>query len=40
MDTKDKEPELTSPGVMLPDTGMVPPPPDLLDLAYGPYKIR
>ncbi len=35
MDTKDKEPELTSPGVMLPDTGMVPPPPDLLDLAYG-----
>jgi len=35
MDTKDKEPELTAPGVMLPDTGMVPPPPDLLDLAYG-----
>src|SRR5712692_8515797 len=35
MDTKDKEPELTAPGVMLPDTGLVPPPPDLLDLAYG-----
>jgi oligopeptide transport system permease protein len=35
MDTKDKEPELNAPGVMLPDTGMVPPPPDLLDLAYG-----
>src|SRR5258708_40289278 len=35
MDTRDKEPELTAPGVMLPDTGMVPPPPDLLDLAYG-----
>src|SRR6266699_7219900 len=35
MDTRDKESELTAPGVMLPDTGMVPPPPDLLDLAYG-----
>jgi len=35
MDTRDKEPELTAPGVMLPDTGLVPPPPDLLDLAYG-----
>src|SRR2546429_9852961 len=35
MDTRDKEPELTAPGVMLPDTGMVPPPPDFLDLAYG-----
>src|SRR5258708_39193652 len=35
MEKRDKEPELTAPGVMLPDTGMVPPPPDLLDLAYG-----
>jgi oligopeptide transport system permease protein len=35
MDTRDKEPERTAPGVMLPDTGLVPPPPDLLDLAYG-----
>jgi len=33
MDTRDKESELTAPGVMLPDTGMVAPPPDLLDLA-------
>jgi oligopeptide transport system permease protein len=35
MDTRDKEPDLTAPGVMLPDTGLVPPPPDFLDLAYA-----
>src|SRR6266487_848289 len=33
MDTRDKEPKVTAPGVMLPDTGMVAPPPDFLDLA-------
>jgi oligopeptide transport system permease protein len=35
MDTQDRDQELASPGVMLPDTSMVPRPPELLDLADG-----